>query len=111
MSVHADAKTTERQHAVWQALLRRRFDTASNLAAEFHVSVRTMHNDLHELMLSHPIESVRGRYGGGYQVAEWYFPHQHTLCAEQIHVLEKVMPILSDEDQRIIQTILEQFSP
>ena len=55
MSVHADAKTTERQHAVWQALLRRRFDTASNLAAEFHVSVRTMHNDLHELMLSYPI--------------------------------------------------------
>ena len=60
---------------------------------------------------TNPIESVRGRYGGGYQVAEWYFPHQHTLCAEQIHILEKVMPILSDEDQRIIRTILEQFSP
>ena len=58
-----------------------------------------------------PIESVRGRYGGGYQVAEWYFPHQHTLCAEQIHVLEKVMSLLSAEDQRIIRTILEQFSP
>ena len=49
--MNADAKVTERQCAVWQALLRRRFDTASNLAVEFHVSVRTMQNDLHELML------------------------------------------------------------
>ena len=81
--MNADAKVTERQRAVWQALLRRRFDTASNLAVEFRVSVRTMQNDLHELMLSHPIESVRGRYGGGYKVADWYFPQQHTLCAEQ----------------------------
>lgn len=60
MSVNADAKVTERQCAVWQSLLRRRFDTASNLAVEFHVSVRTMQNDLHELMLSHPIESFAG---------------------------------------------------
>lgn len=111
MSVHADAKTTERQHAVWQTLLRRRFDTASNLAAEFHVSVRTIHNDLHELMLSHPIESVRGRYGGGYKVADWYFPQRRTLCTEQIHVLIKVMSFLSAEDQQIIRSILEQFIP
>lgn len=83
MSVNADAKVTERQRAVWQALLHRRFDTAANLAVEFHVSVRTMQNDLHELMLSHPIESVRGRYGGGYKVADWYFPQQHTLRSEE----------------------------
>ena len=48
MSVNADAKVPERQHAVWHTLLRRRFDTATNLAVEFHVSVRTMQNDLHE---------------------------------------------------------------
>ena len=111
MSVNADAKVTERQRAVWQALLRRRFDTASNLAVEFHVSVRTMQNDLHELMLSHPIESVRGRYGGGYKVADWYSPQQHTLCAEQIRVLKIAVSLVSAEDRCVIRTILEQFSP
>ena len=99
---------TERQCAVWQALLRRRFDTASNLAVEFHVSVRTMQNDLHELMLPHPIESVRGRYGGGYKVADWYSPQQHTLCAEQMKIAAS---LVSAEDRCIIRTILEQFSP
>lgn len=92
-------------------LLRRRFDTASNLATEFHVSVRTMQNDLHELMLSHPIESVRGRYGGGYKVADWYHPQLHTLCAEQIKVLKKAASLVSAEDQLVIRTILEQFAP
>ena len=70
-----------------------------------------MQNDLHELMLSRPIESVRGRYGGGYKVAEWYSPQQHTLCAKQIHVLEKAASLVSDEDRRVIRTILEQFAP
>lgn len=111
MSVNADAKVIERQHAVWQILLRRRFDTASNLATEFHVSVRTMQNDLHELMFSHPIESVRGRYGGGYKVADWYHPQLHTLCAEQIKVLKKAASLVSAEDQLVIRTILEQFAP
>lgn len=111
MSVNADAKVIERQHAVWQALLRRRFDTASNLATEFHVSVRTMQNDLHELMLSHPIESVRGLYGGGYKVADWYHPQLHMLCGEQIKVLKKAASLVSAEDRLVIRTILEQFAP
>ena len=87
--MNADAKATERQRAVWQALLHRRFDTAANLAVEFHVSVRTMQNDLHELMLSRPIESVRGRYGGGYKVAEWYSPQQHTLLLSKFTFLKR----------------------
>ena len=111
MSVNADAKVTERQHAVWQTLLRRRFDTASNLAVEFRVSVRTMQNDLRELMLTHPIESVRGRYGGGYKVADWYSPRLHSLCAKQIQVLRKISCTVSKEDRLVIETILEQFAP
>ena len=69
------------------------------------------YNDLHELMLSHPIESVRGRYGGGYKVADWYHPQLHTLCAEQIKVLKKAASLVSAEDQLVIRTILEQFAP
>ena len=105
--MNADAKGSERQRAVWQTLLRRRFDTAYNLAVEFHVSVRTMQNDLHELMLSHPIESFRERYGGGYKAADWYSPQQHTLCAKQIHVLEKAASLVSAEDRCVIRTMLE----
>ena len=64
-----------------------------------------------ELMLSHPIESVRGRYGGGYKVADWYSPQQHTLCAEQIRVLKIAASLVSAEDRCVIRTILEQFAP
>ena len=78
---------------------------------EFHVSVRTMQNDLHELMLSHPIESVRGRYGGGYKVSDWYSPQLRTLCVEQIQVLKKVSFLVSREERLVIGTILEQFAP
>jgi len=62
-------------------------------------------------MLSHPIESVRERYGDGYKVADWYSPQQHTLCAEQIRVLKKAMSLVSAEDGCVIRTILEQFAP
>ena len=111
MYTQEDVRKLFTQRGEIEALLRRRFDTASNLAVEFHVSVRTMQNDLHELMLSHPIESVRGRYGGGYKVADWYSPQQHTLCAEQIRVLKIAASLVSAEDRCVIRTILEQFAP
>lgn len=37
----------------------------NNLAFEFGVSIRTIRNDIDTLSLSYPLETVRGRYGGG----------------------------------------------
>jgi predicted DNA-binding transcriptional regulator YafY len=55
----------ERRMEIIEALCRRRQDTMANLAAEFGVSVRTIKNDIDILSLSYPIETIRGRYGGG----------------------------------------------
>jgi len=62
----------ERRMEIIEALCRRRQDTMANLAAEFGVSVRTIKNDIDILSLSYPIETIRGRYGGGVRVADGY---------------------------------------
>ena len=56
---------SERREAILRVLCQRRQDKIDNLAEEFGVSVRTIKNDIEELTLAHPIETVRGRYGGG----------------------------------------------
>ncbi len=110
-SANDNLKVAERRQAVWQTLLVRRFDTAVNLAAEFGVSICTMQADLRALMLVYPVESVRGRYGGGYKVLEWYQPHKHSLCLEQLSALRKAEKLLPPEDRRAIRSIIEQFAP
>ena len=56
---------SERREAILKVLCQRRQDKIDNLAFEFGVSVRTIKNDIEELSLAYPIETVRGRYGGG----------------------------------------------
>lgn len=111
MSVGADLRTIERRQAVWQVLRVRRYDTAANLAREFHVSIRTMHGDLQDLMRSYPIEAVRGRYGGGYKLLDWYCPNRSTLSSEQITLLQEVEQRLCSKERQIIRSILDQFAP
>ena len=62
----------------------------ANLAAEFGVSVRTIKNDIDILSLSYPIETIRGRYGGGVRVADGYYLHKKYLKPEQQELLERL---------------------
>lgn len=55
----------ERRKAILDEPCVRRHDTIANLAAEFAVSTRTIKLDIQDLMRSYPIETIRGRYGGG----------------------------------------------
>ena len=65
------------RHAVW-------------LYFRFSLSFR----DVEELMCSYPIETIRGRYGGGVKVSDWYRPTRNILCSEQIALLKKLAPSL-----------------
>ena len=67
---------SERRDAIIDALCKRRQDTIANLAHEFGVSVRTIKYDIEELTLAHPIETIRGRYGGGVRIADGYYAGQ-----------------------------------
>ena len=101
----------ERRQAIWTVLCKRRHDTAANLASEFGVSQRTIWYDIEELMLTHPIETVCGRYGGGVKLPDWYHPTRTTLCPEQVALLKKLAPSLQGDDLAVLNSILSQFAP
>lgn len=101
----------DRRQDIWLALSERRQDTIEHLATEFSVSPRTIRYDIDALSLTYPIETVRGRFGGGVKVADWYQPSRKTLNAEQIALLRKLAPSLEGNDLVVMNSILLQFAP
>ena len=101
----------ERRRDIWMRLLERRKDTIQNLASEFNVSPRTIRYDIDALSLSYPIETVRGRYGGGVKVSDWYHPSRNTLSPEQMGLLKKLAPNLEGDDLTVMNSIISQFAP
>lgn len=69
----------ERRQQIMETLCHRRQETMSNLAFEFGVSIRTIRNDIDYLSLSYPLETVRGRYGGGVKVMDGYHMNHRYL--------------------------------
>ena len=63
-------RINDRQQQIINLLCQRRSDTVQNLAAELGVCERTIRRDIEELTLTHPLETVRGRYGGGGKIVD-----------------------------------------
>lgn len=101
---------SERREAILNALCRRRQDTVENLAREFDVSIRTIKYDIEELTLAHPIETVRGRYGGGVRVADGYYLGRKYLKPDQQELLRKLSKGLEGEDLATMNSILSDFA-
>ena len=101
----------ERRQDNWMRLLERRKDTIQDLASEFNVSPRTIRYDIDALSLSYPIETVRGRYGGGVKVSDWYHPSRNTLSPKQMDLLKKLAPTLEGDDLAVMNSIISQFAP
>ena len=101
----------ERREAILQALNARRSEKIENLAAEFGVLERTIRTDIEVLMCHYPIETKRGRYGGGVEVAEWFHLNRRTLSPEQADLLRRLAPTLSGHDLETMNGILSQFAP
>lgn len=104
----------ERRQALLEVLCRRRSDTYANLAFEFGVSKRTIQRDVEILICSYPIETVRGRYGGGVKYVG--SPHngpaaKRTLTVEQVSLLEELKSHVSGKKLGILNSILAQFAP
>ena len=104
-------RPNERRAAIFDALCIRRHDTVENLASEFGVSEKTVRRDIEELSCSYPIETVRGRYGGGVKVADWYHQNRKTLSPEQAELLKRLAPSLEGNDLAVMNSIISQFSP
>ena len=81
--------TTERRDAILRALCRRRYETISNLATEFHVSERTIRRDIEVLSFTEPIYTQPGRHGGVY-VVDGYRMDRMYMSEEEAGLLCKI---------------------
>lgn len=101
---------SERREAILKALCMRRQDTIENLAHEFDVSVRTIKYDIEELTLAHPIETIRGRYGGGVKVADGYYIGRNYLKPDQQELLKRLTGELTGDDLAVMNSIFRDFA-
>ncbi len=102
---------SERRQRILEILCLRRQDTYSNLASEFNVSRETIRNDITLLMCSYPIETVRGRYGGGVRLKADYQPYRKALNKKQVKLLVRLSAQLVGDDLATISSIIFQLAP
>ena len=100
----------ERRKQILDLLCQRRRDTVQNLATEFGVCERTIRRDIEELTLTYPLETARGRYGGGVRMADWYFQNRPKLSPKQTALLKRLAVGLYGEDLDEMNHILARFA-
>lgn len=100
----------ERRKAIWRSLCCTRHDTVEKLAQKFNVSVRTIYYDVQILSLSYPIETVRGRHGGGIKIPAWYTPNPLVYTPAQLALLMRLKAELKGSDLAVMASIIDQFS-
>lgn len=103
-------RPNERRRAILEVLCKRRQETIDNLAQEFGVSRRTIRYDIEELSCAYPIESVKGRYGGGVRVADGYYVGRKYLKPSQQELLKRLSEQLDGEDLATMNSILSEFA-
>lgn len=109
----------DRVEALKALLAERDYTTASELADELGVSVRTLHRDLAVLRdLGMPIDSDRGRGGGLRLEHGWSLGRVHLNESEAIGLLlsltiaEKVgSPLLLEDTRSVARKIATSFAP
>ena len=103
-------RRNDRRQQIVDLLCLRRSDTVQNLASELGVSERTIRRDIEELTLTYPFETVRGRYGGGVRMADWYFHGRPRLSPRQTALLKRLAVGLHGENLDEMNRILARFA-
>ena len=103
-------RINDRQQQIINLLCQRRSDTVQNLAADPGVCERTIRRDIEELTLTHPLETVRGRYGGGVKMADWYFRDRPKLSPKQTALHKRLAVGRHGEDLDEMTQILARFA-
>lgn len=75
-----------RRMAIWHTLCSRRNIRMKELARTYDVTTRKIQLDVEHLSLSHPIETVRGRYNGCVKLPDWYEPRANPFFKNVILV-------------------------
>ena len=98
----------ERCQQILDRLYRRRQDTVANLAHEFGVC--NIHYDIDALSLEHPIETVRGRHGGGVRIMDGCRSDKQYLSKSEQATLEGLCSTLKGQQLADVQSILRKFA-
>jgi len=101
--------TAERRMSLLETLCRRRHDSLENLAHEFRVSVRTIRYDIQVLSCSYPIYTATGKDGGVF-IEKWFKYGMVYMTTEQVGLLKRLQKDLSEQDFKIMQSILNTYS-
>ena len=101
--------SSERRQAILEVLCERRHDKIENLAYEFHVTERTIRNDVLELSLSFPVYTVSGRYHSGVYIADDYYLGKQYLTEEQLELLLSLKSQVGDDQRKILDGIVKKF--
>lgn len=101
---------SERRNEILHLLCKRRHETAVNLATEFGVSERTIRTDLMILSCYYPLQVIRGRFGGGVHLPDWFHMESRTLSPKQQALLMRVRQTLAGDDLQVMNSILAQFA-
>ena len=100
---------SERRMKILEVLCERRHDKIENLAYEFHVTERTIRNDVLELSLSFPVYTVSGRYHSGVYIADDYYLGKQYLTEEQLELLLSLKSQVGDDQRKILDGIVKKF--
>ena len=100
----------ERRMEIISILTARRQTTAKELAEEFGVTVRTIHNDIQALSPGYPIYTRQGGDGGIF-MAEHYNPYTNSLSPIELEVLCELYDMTDGIHKKIIKQILDKYGP
>lgn len=98
----------ERRTQILEIVSAKRFVKMSELSSRLGVSDRTVRMDIADLMLSYPIDTRTGPYGGVYAMDGWHYGDRF-LYESQVELLERLMEGLQPEDRETMKEILERF--
>ena len=99
----------ERRQMILEYLSDNRQSSYREMADRFGVSKNTIVNDIAELTLSAPIDTIAGN-GGGIRVADGWYLSRRYLQNDQEELLRRLLPGLQPEDQKTMERILLAFA-
>ena len=98
----------ERRQRIVEILNMRRYERADNLAYELGVNVKTIRRDIDVLSCSYPLNTKQGN-GGCIYVEEGFDMYDRYLTAKQFEVLEELKETATEEQVKVLETILKSF--
>lgn len=102
--------TADRRAEIINILLVRRRITAKELAEEFNVTVRTIHNDIQALSLGFPIYTKQGGDGGIF-VGESYKPYMNTLTPLELKILQEMHELAEGIHKKVLFQVICKYGP